>query len=69
MHSECVFERSKYYQRAVADALKIVEPLGYSFLERKQKRTFEIVKGGTLTYKYVCDKPIFNYITGKKTPI
>lgn len=65
----CIYQRSKYYARAKAEAQSIVEPIGFKFLNTEVKpKTIVSKKGGEKVFKYTCDKPQTKQLSGRVIP-
>lgn len=64
----CIYERSSYYAKAVLDPCRIIEPIGYSFLnETDSKKQVFKKKEGELKYKFVVEKTLMKQISSRGT--
>jgi hypothetical protein len=67
METPCIFATSKYYRQAHADAQTISQPLGYSFLSKKQEAPVKKQSGGPVIRKVLFDKPLIKTLSAKPT--
>ena len=66
---DCIFKKSKYYAAAVADPLKIIEPIGYQFFAQNNLKKPQFKKKeGQLINKFVSDKTIMKQISSRGIP-
>lgn len=40
----CIYENSKYYTKAVADAVDIIEPIGYKYFNESETKKITFKK-------------------------
>lgn len=65
----CIYKKSRYYREAKLEAVDVVEPLSYAFLNKESevKKSRPIAKNGKTLSRFIMDSSLVRHISSLKS--